>query len=308
MQFTVVLQSMLFMLIFMALGYTLVKVKAASASHAKTLSALLLYGATPGMIITSFQEMEYSAENNVKLLWFFILSLVAQLMLFGLMFLLFRDKMKNGKYRILTIGSFMGNVGFFGQPVVIALFPDKPIAACYCMMAAISMNLLIFTLGEYMISGDARYISVKRVILNPTMLSLFVALPLYFMKIRLPQLPFSVLNTLRTMSGPLCMIMLGLRLASMSLKEVFAEKMAYIVSALKLLAFPLVSYSIACLIPSLDQTFRICMLIISGTPCASVILALAEKHDCEQGSAAYSVLISAVLCMVTLPVLALIFQ
>ena len=202
----------------------------------------------------------------------------------------------------------MGNVGFFGQPVVIALFPDKPIAACYCMMAAISMNLLIFTIGEYMISRDRRYVSFKRVILNPTMLSLFVALPLYFMKIRLPQVPFSVLNTLRTMSGPLCMIMLGLRLASMSLKEVFAEKMAYIVSALKLLAFPLVSYSIACLIPSLDQTFRICMLIISGTPCASVILALAEKHDCEQGSAAYSVLISAVLCMVTLPVLALIFQ
>ena len=92
------------MLIFMALGYTLVKVKAAKALHAKTLSALLLYGATPGMIITSFQEMEYSAENNVKLLWFFILSLVAQLMLFGLMFLLFRDKIMEGVSRGGTKG------------------------------------------------------------------------------------------------------------------------------------------------------------------------------------------------------------
>ncbi len=308
MQFTVVLQSMLFMMAFMALGFTLVKVRAADASHAKTLSALLLYGCTPGMLITSFQEMEYSSANNIKLLQFFVLSLTVQLLFFGLLMILFKDKLDNGKYRILTIGSFMGNVGFFGQPVVIALFPDRPIAACYCMMAAISMNLLIFTLGEYMISRDRRYISFRRVILNPTMLSLFVALPLYFLKIRLPLVPFSVLSTLRTLSGPMCMIMLGLRLASMSLREVLARKMAYTVSVLKLLAFPLVSYSIACLIPGLDQTFRITMLIIAGTPCASVILALAEMHDCEQKSAACSVLISAVLCTITLPLLSLLFQ
>ena len=147
MQFTVVLQSILFMLAFMALGFVLVKVRASDASHAKTLSALLLYGCTPGIIITSFQEMEYSPDNNMNLLLFFILSLLIQLLLFGLLSLLFRDRMENGKYRILTIGSFMGNTGFFGQPVVMAIFPDRPIAACYCMMASISMNLLVFTLG-----------------------------------------------------------------------------------------------------------------------------------------------------------------
>ena len=307
MQFTVVLQSILFMLAFMALGFVLVKVRASDASHAKTLSALLLYGCTPGIIITSFQEMEYSPDNNMNLLLFFILSLLIQLLLFGLLSLLFRDRMENGKYRILTIGSFMGNTGFFGQPVVMAIFPDRPIAACYCMMASISMNLLVFTLGEYMISRDKKYISAKKAILNPTVFSLAVALPLYFLKIRLPNVPFNVLSALRTMSAPLCMLMLGLRLASMKLREVFAEPLAYMVSALKLLAFPLISYSIVCLIPGLDQTFRTTMLVVAAAPCASIVLALAEKHDCEQKSAAYSVLISSILCVVTLPVLSLIF-
>lgn len=305
MGFSTVLGKVIFMLVFMAMGFVMVKLKVADSSHGKTLSSFLLYCATPGMFISSFQEMEYTKESWSVLFRFFLVSLAIQLVIFLLLWLVLRRRLDQGKYRILAIGSFMGNVGFFGQPIIHSLFPGDTVASCCCMMFASSMNLLIFTVGEYMVSMDRRYISFRRAILNPAILSLIVALPLYFLRMRLPGGLFNILAILREMSGPICMLILGLRLASMSLREIFAEPFAYIVSGMKLVVFPLLAYLLMLLVPGLDSTFRMTMLILSGTPCASVILALAEMHDCEQKHAAYTVLISAILCVFTLPLLTL---
>ena len=130
-------------------------------------------------------------------------------------------------------------------------------------------------------------------------------MPLYLLKIKLPNGVYSLVSTLRTMSGPLCMFVLGLRLATMSFKEIFAEPFAYLVSSLKLVAFPLLTYLVLLFIPGVDKTFKVTMVILAGCPCASMIQAMAELHDCEQKHAAYTVLISAMLCVFTLPLLTL---
>lgn len=217
-----------------------------------------------------------------------------------------KNRLNDGKYRIFTIGSFLGNVGFFGQPLISALIPTEPIVSGYCMLFATSMNLLIFTVGEFMITRDRKYISIRRTVINPTVLSVFVAVPLYLMNIKLPSEIQSVLLTLRAMAAPICMLILGLRLASMKLKEVFTEPFAYLVSAMKLLVFPLFAYALVYFLPWFDSTFKTSVLIISGTPCAAVIQSLSELHGSEQKNAAYTVLISSILCAVTLPLLALI--
>ncbi len=307
MGFTIVLGSELVMMAFMAMGFALAKTHHANSEHGRTLSSFLVYCTTPGMIISSFQTMEYNPQDAVKLLQFFVLSLFVQLIMYGALVLILGKRMQQGKYRILTIGAFMGNVGFFGQPLVAALFPDQPIVSCYSMMFATSMNLLIFTVGEYMISRDRKYISVKRAIINPSILSVMVALPLYFLRIKLPAGVQNLLLTLRSMSGPICMFILGLRLSTMRIKEVFGQPFAYLGSALKLIVFPLLAYGLVSLMPWFDTTFKITMLVISAVPCASIMLALAEIHDCEQKNAACTLLLSSILCVVTLPLLTLIF-
>ncbi|MCR5760468.1 MAG: AEC family transporter [Sphaerochaetaceae bacterium] len=308
MAFAIVLKSIFTMISFMAMGYVLVKAKVADSRHAKSLSAFLIYCGTPGMFIASFQEMEYNSAVNLSLVKFFLLSLGIQVLMFAILFLLFGKRMSDGKYRILSIGAFMGNVGFFGQPLILSLFPDNPEASCYCMMFALSMNILVFTLGEFLISGDRRYVTVKRAIINPTVLAALVAIPMYVLQIKLPQSVFNITYLLRTMNGPVCMLILGFRLASMSTGEVFGEPFAYLTSALKLIIFPLITYAVLYFIPSLDTVFKVTMVISAGTPCASVILALAELHDCESKRAAYSVLLSAVICIITLPLLTLMFR
>lgn len=305
MAFTVVFKSIFTMISFMAMGFALVKTRVADSSHAKSLSAYLIYCGTPAMFIASFQEMEYNSANNIWLLKAFLINMGIQILIFAILALLLGKKMKEGKYRILSIGAFMGNVGFLGQPVVLSLFPDSPLASCYCMMFALSMNILVFTLGEFLISGDRKYVSLKRLILNPIVLAALVAIPMYVLRIKLPDVVFNILYTSRSMNAPVCMLILGFRLASMNVKEVFGEPFAYFTSFLKLIASPLITLVVVNLIPGLDNLFKVTMVIAAGTPCASVILAIAEVHDCESKRAAYSVLVSSILCVITLPLLAL---
>lgn len=305
MAFSIVFKNILAMLFYMAFGFTLVKAKVASSNHGKTMSAILVYGCTPGMIISSFQVMPYSKENAINVFKFFFVTLILQIIFYLLMILVLGKKLEQGKYRILTCGSFMGNVGFFGTPIVTAIFPNEPIVSCYAMTFAASMNLLVFTLGEFLITKDKKYISLKKAIINPTILAMLVAVPMFLLDFHLPAEVVAVPTVLKAMSAPICMIVLGLRLASMNIKEVFGNPFAYAVSALKLIVFPLFCYAIVYYIPWLDSTLKISLLLTAGCPCAAVILSLAELHEMEQKPAAYTVLMASIFCVITLPMLSL---
>ena len=169
----------------------------------------------------------------------------------------------------------------------------------------IGMNLLVFTIGVYAIRRDPSYISLRAAVLNPTTLSTLVALPLYLLKIRLPESLNGALSLLGKTTTPLCMIVLGMRLASVELKRLFSRPFVYGVCAMKLIVYPLVAYGIVLLIPGLDETFRDCMLVLSAAPSAAVILSLAELHRCEQELSANVVLLTTLASIVTLPLLSL---
>ena len=122
--------NVLIMLFYMACGFVLVKTKKASPDHARSFSGLLLYVCSPCLILSAYQSMEYSLTDFAKAAQFFGVSLATQLLFLGLLYLILHRKYGVSKYRILTVGAVLGNVGFFGLPLVTGLFPDQPIVAC----------------------------------------------------------------------------------------------------------------------------------------------------------------------------------
>jgi predicted permease len=58
-------------------------------------------------------------------------------------------------------------------------------------------------------------------------------------------------------------------------------------------------------LPFFDNTFKTSILILSAVPCASVILNLAEMHHAEEEIAANCVLVSTLLCFITIPLMTL---
>jgi len=207
---------------------------------------------------------------------------------------------------MLTIGSVLGNCGFFGLPLIKALLPNNPEVACYSSIYVISMNILVFTAGIYCLTQDKKYISVKSAVCNPAFFSFLLALPLYIFSANrfIPELFTNSIDLLGKMTTPMCMFILGIRLATMDFKKLFLNPFIYLICVGKLFVFPLFAYFLVYFLPFPDP-FKFSLLILAGTPCASVILNLAEIHGSETEMSANCILLSTILSIITIPLLAL---
>ena len=237
---------------------------------------------------------------------FFVVTFLLQAGFMALIALILRRRFQESKYRLMTISSVLGNVGFFGLPIVQAVFPDAPEVACFASMNMMSMNMLLFTIGVFCLTGDKKYISLKAAMTSPTALGLYIALPLYLFGVKrfLPEAALTAVSAISGMTAPLCMMILGIRLASAPLKDIFTNKLVYPAIALKLIVFPLFSYVLVYFLP-FTNVFKSSILILAAAPSGAVILSLAEMHHGETKMAANTLLLSTVLCFMTIPLLVL---
>ena len=308
-EFGIALSNVSLTLAYVILGFCLCKGKKAVANHLPTMSSVLIYLGSPFLVMSSFLKLEYSPQILGKMGLFFLAAMVLQGAFMALLYFILHKKMQDFRYRICTMASVMGNAGFFGLPIVKALLPDHPEVLCYACMYIVSMNLMAFTMGAYLVTGQRKYMTLKAAIINPTMIGLLISLPLFAFEVFpliASHVPAAVtgIEAMASLTTPICMIILGIRLATVDLKLLFSRGMVYFACALKLLVFPLFVYAISLLFP-LDEAFRGALFILSGTPCASLVLNLTEIHETETGLAANCVLVSTLLCVLTIPLLAL---
>lgn len=304
--FSVTFSNVLLTLLYLLPGFILCKVRKVSPGHLSSVSAILLYICGPCMFLNALTAMDPSAELTAKMLQFLVLSFLAELLLLLLLYALVGRRRSEFRWRMLALAGVSGNTGFFGLPIINALFPGAPEAAAYSCMFCVSLNILAWTVGVFTLTGDRKYISLRAAFLNPTVVSVAAGLVLYFVNAKnwLPELIRGGIKTVGGMSTPLCLFILGIRLAAMDLKKLFTQPFVYAIVGAKLVLFPLFCYAIALLLP-LSPVFRASMLVLGATPCASVILNLAEMHNSGQDLAANCALLSTLLSVVTIPVLSL---
>lgn len=309
MSFSVTFTNVLMTLLYILPGYAMCKAKKASAEHLSTMSAILVYICAPCMVVSSFIGLEYDPGQARDMVLFFLITLALQAIFMMTLFLLLRKKYDDSRYRIVTIGSVLGNVGFFGLPLIRALLPDNPEVLCYSSIYVISMNILVFTMGVYCLTKNTRYLSLRAAILNPSMAGLVIGVPIYLLGLgkQIPQPLTNGLSLLGTMTTPVCMVILGVRLATVSWKALFSRPFVYLACLGKLVIFPLFCYGMVSLLP-VDAALKTSVFILSATPCASIILNMAEMHHSETELSANCVLLSTLLCIVTIPLLMLLVR
>ena len=300
----VAFSNVLVTLLYIIPGFICCKTKIAKADHLSTLSAILVYVCSPCMVVNSFMQIERTRRMLGQIMLFFVVSLAIQTVLTFILYGIFRKKFHDVKYRMLTVSFGLGNAGFFGIPIIKALLPGHPEVACFACVYIVGMNMLTFTIGAYCLTGDKKRMTLKKAFLNPPFISLLVALVLYAVNFSgiMPELLGGALDLLNRTTTPLCMIILGIRLASVSFKKLFTRIYVYIICACKLLIFPFACLAIVYFLP-LSPVFKAAMFILGGTPCAAVMLNIAEMYDGETELAANCVLLSTLLCVFTIPIL-----
>ena len=274
-EFLITLATVGIMLAYAVPGYILIKVRAVKADSISAFSKLLMYVCQPFLTLYSFNRAEFTPELGVNLLIFFALVTALQLAFIGIMCLIFRKKRDDVRYRVASIASVLSNCSFLGVPILEALFPDWANAPAYSMVFFFSMSLLGWTLVSAVYTLDRRYISVKKALLNPATISLVIALPFFLTGFKisaengwfLGQLE-NMITVLARMTTPLCMLIMGMRLATVPVKSIFTEPLAYLCIAIKQIVFPLVTLGLLTLM-GLDEELQWCMYVMCACPIAS---------------------------------------
>jgi predicted permease len=305
--FSVTFSNVLLMLLYLLPGFFMCKAKKVRPDHLSSISVILLYICGFALYVNALSYLDPSPELFRKMGLFLLFSLGGEILLMLLVLLaLGKKRRQEFSLRMLSIATVMGNVGFFGMPVVRALFPDAPEAAVYSSMFNAALNIIAWTVGVFTLTGEKKHISLKAALLNPSMLAVFTGAILCLLKARdwMPDILRTGFSTLGAMSTPLCMIILGVRLATMDFRSLFTTRLAWLISAGKLLVFPLFCYLLVLPFP-MDPVFKGSILILAGTPCASILLNLAEIHHNGQELAANCALLSTFLSILTIPLLSL---
>lgn len=286
-------------------GFFLTKANVLKEEHIKGFAVFLLYVCSPALSIYSFQQAECNMEILINIGILLLVTTFMQVLIMGIGFLINIKTYKiDGASRVATVAAAFGNVGFFGVPILQALFPDHPEAMVYSAVMSVMMNLIGWTLGMFMMSGDRKHVSVKNFLINPTTLCLLIALPLFFTNTSLPKPVMNFVEFFSKMSTPTAMTVLGMRLAFVKFRDLMDYRQVVAIF-LKLIALPLITFGIMYALP-VDETLKISTYILSCMPPAAITLNFAELSNTSPKTAANIVVVGSLLVAITLPVLLLI--
>ena len=286
-------------------GFFLTKANVLKEEHIKGFAVFLLYVCSPALSIYSFQQAECNMEILINIGILLLVTTFMQVLIMGIGFLINIKTYKiDGASRVATVAGAFGNVGFFGVPILQALLPDHPEAMVYSAVMSVMMNLIGWTLGMFMMSGDRKHVSVKNFLINPTTLCLLIALPLFFTNTSLPKPVMNFVEFFSKMSTPTAMTVLGMRLAFVKFRDLMDYRQVVAIF-LKLIALPLITFGIMYALP-VDETLKISTYILSCMPPAAITLNFAELSNTSPKTAANIVVVGSLLVAITLPVLLLI--
>jgi len=305
MSFTVTLTTVAVMLLYTIPGYLLMKKGMVNKGSITTLATILLYLCSPMQILYCIQQVEFTGYMLKYLVITLLLSFVLMGSMLLIVFFLTCKKQADIRYRICNTAAVMGNCGFMGVPLLEALMPEYPQAVGFAAMFFVSYNILMWTLVSFIITRDKKFISVKKILTNPSVIAMYVAMIFFFTKVHFTGQLGSMIALLNKMCTPLCMLILGMRLALVPIKPIFSDPLQYAAVAVKLIVFPLFVLGVMSLLP-LERSYVTGIYIICAAPVGNLVLSFAELLGEGQDTAANVVILSTLLSLVTIPLMMLI--
>ena len=253
---------------------------------------------------------DYSVEKLIDIGIFALMVLLIHVVIMGAAYLVFRKKSENPIYRIMTVATTLSNCAFFGMPILEAMFPEiAPDLLIYTVVWAVVMNVIGWSIGSAIIARDLKYVSLKKILLNPALIGTAVAMVLFVFEVPLTEATtlFSLISSAAKMSTPISMLIMGIRLAGMKFSEVFLNPKVYLTVAINQLVMPLIAFVILLVLP-LDMWLARTFFVICACPVASVVLNYSEMVGSGQKEAASMVLVGTISSIITLPIMSLMIE
>lgn len=262
------------------------------------MTSIVLIVVTPCLIISSFQ-VEFDTELAVGLIISAVSAVLSHLVGIVLSSVVFRRN-PDAQKRVLRFGSIYSNCGFMSFPLLSAVL--GPTGVFYGSAYVAVFNVMQWTHGLIIMTGDKSQISIKKVLLNPGVIGTAIALPFFFFSIQIPEIPMEAIDSIASLNTPLAMIIIGSHIASSNIKKSLTSRASYAVAAVRLVAVPLVMLLALMLCPISSELRTACLISASAPAAASTVL-FAAAHNQDSELASCVVAITTTFSIITMPVM-----
>ena len=307
MQISILLmQEIVKLFVIMFMGYAVVKAGLMKASESKSVSVILVYLVNPCVIVNAFQ-VKYTPEVQKGLILAVMAAVVIHLLYLLLTAILKHPLHLNVIERATAIYS---NAGILVIPLVQVLLGQEYVI--YSSAFITVQLVLLWTHCKSMLCEESK-LEWKKILLNVNIISIFVGVILFVSRVSLPSGVQSVLGMMNNLMGPLGMLLAGMVIADVSMKNVFLRKRNYLSAALRLLIYPVLSLAVMKIIslfaPVSDfKQILLTVYLASVTPACTTVTSMAQLYDKDAGYASSLYVLTTLLSIVTMPVMVYLYE
>ncbi len=301
--FSTTLNQTLFLFGLIVIGYILVKTKVLPENSASILSKLENTVFIPALVMETFIE-NFTVER-ISVAWKLLLcSFLLTLIVIPISILVSKIAAKDiYTQKIYTYGLTFSNFSFMGNAIVSSLFGD------------IFFEYLIFTLALWMLiylwgvprlllfDSDKKqtFRENMKAFLNPMFISMIVGMIIGLIRIPMPSWIESIISVSANCMSPIAMILTGIAISFISLKDTFKNMKIYLLSIVKLIIMPLLFIGVTHFL-KLPSTVYICSLCVLAMPFGLNTIVIPSAAGKDTSVAAGLAVVSHLLSCITIPV------
>ena len=207
-------------------------------------------------------------------------------------------KGKEGRQRVLRFATVFSNCAFMSFPLEKAVLGDDGLF--YGAVFVAVFNILVWTYGLVCMSGDIREISAKKLIANPGIIGVVIAIIVFVINIKLPYMIGQPVEYMAALNTPLPMIIIGYYLSEADLKKAFSNASVYIATGLRLVAVPVIT-AVVLYLCRVETTLAVACVIAAAAPTAATTTMFAVKYNRDTELSVSLVAVTTVFSIITMP-------
>jgi predicted permease len=267
----------------------------------KTISTMSLYLMTPLLVFQTFFTNKLTMDYLYIVMYAFGLCFALILIVYLISFI--------RKYNLketcgIILGSVFMNNGNYGTPVALLLFGVAGFD--YAIILMVTQSIVMATIGVYVAArgsdiGGGIKDTLAVVLRMPVAYGAVVGLLFQYVGIPISPSIMTTIDLVGSAAIPTIMLVLGMQLAKISLKNIEYEKITYAL-LIKLAVAPLVAWGISALLP-IEPLLKQLMIIMAGMPAAANTTMYAIQFNTKPEFVSICTFISTLLSLFTLPII-----
>ena len=170
----------------------------------------------------------------------------------------------------------LSNCSYIGIPLVYSVYGGEGVI--YLTAYVTVFNLINWTYGLTVMSGERNVKKMIRSFVNPAIISVFLGVTCFFLRISFPDVIKSTIGQISNVNTPLAMLIAGSTLAHTKIKDALMRPRTYYICALKLLVVPLSVMLVLWQILRLGVASEVANIILIAASCPTATIVTMFSH------------------------------